>query len=915
MAQIIPPNSKPESSQKDTPKDGRPPESRPLPDFSTLEDTSKIVPPDTSKKSTGNPQEQAIIDSLKANSDLSAPVNYEAVDSIVYDVKSGVLFMYSQGSIKYDDLELKAERINIEIEKQNLHAEGVKNEEGELSGIPEFTQDGETYRANGLDYNFKSQKGLIYGGKIAQEEAFILAEKAKYQDDGSFHGTNGKYTACDLDHPHYYIRSKKIKLLDNDQIISGPLNIVVGDLPLPVVVPFAFLPNVGKGQKNGLIMPQYGNAGDRGYFLRNLGYYLGLNDYLSLTFDGDIYTRGGWRLGTTLDYKVRYKYSGNFNLELGLLRYNEPTDSDFRRSFSWRVRWTHNQPIDPTASLNASVNISSSSTFQREISFNTNDLFTNDLKSSVSFRKNFNNLPINFTFAADHSQDLNEGTMTINLPTFSLNLSRQMPFKNLDAPIFSPLKQFYFTYRMNGRNSIQNVPDSLVLDVLLQQVDTLTYFENEEDTALTVSPITDFISNGIQHNIAGGTNFKLFDLINIPLTFSYDERWYTETIRRDFDAEQNRVIETTVPGLARAYSYQAGLQASATFYGIYTPLWVNKRRGLKFRQQFNTSVGYTYRPDFASERFGFYDEVQTDSTRTKFQTYSRFANGIYGTPGQGESQSISFSLSSILAMKYKRLKQKKESEEDKENKGEDDNVVRTDLLKNISLSSAYNLAADSFQLSTFRLSARTSFLKNKINLTSNFTFDPYVFGSEAVEFPLDAGNARRLNKFLILEEGKLARLTNAGFSLNTTLRSKQKNARGKKSSAFDEEEYSQVLANYNQYYDFDIPWNIRLGYNFNYSKTSLAPANITSTVRISGDLNFTENWKVAVTTGLDLVDMEATTTSITITRPLHCWQFSFNWVPFGSRRSYSVVISARSSTLSALRLTKNEFWQDRFQTL
>lgn len=918
QAQVIIPGiegQEPDSLPKNSPPTTNPANTQPRPGPPTPTDPQQdsIKNDSSSSQPSINPRQQAIVDSLKAKSDLAAPVQYEAVDSIVYDVKSGVLYMYSQGNIHYDDLDLKAERINIEIDKQNLHAEGVKDKEGNLVGIPEFTQEGETYRADGLDYNFKSKKGIIYGGKIAQEEAFILAEKAKYQDDGTFHGANGKYTPCDLDHPHYYIRSKKIKMLKNDQIISGPLNIVVGDFPLPVVIPFAFLPNIGKGQKNGLIMPQYGNAGDRGFFLRNLGYYLGLNDYLGITFDGDIYTRGGWRFGTTLDYRVRYQFNGNFNLELGVLRYNEPTDSDFSRSFSWRVRWNHSQPIDPTASLNASVNISSSSTFQREISYNTNDLFTNDLKSSVSFRKNFNNLPINFTLAADHSQDLNEGTMTMNLPTFSLNLSRQMPFKNVDAPLLSPLKQFYFNYRMNGRNSIQSVPDSLVLDVLLQRVDTLRYFDEIEDTTLTIRPITDFLSNGLQHNISGGTNFKLFNAINIPISFGYDERWYTETIRQTYNEETNKVEETTVPGFARAYSYQAGIQAAGTFYGIYR--LTKSKRDLAFRQQFNTSLGYSYRPDFADDRFGFYKTVQTDSAATRFRTYSIFARGIYGSPGQGESQSINFSLSSIISMKYNRLKPKEKDEEDKGASKEDENEVRTDLIKNLSLSSSYNLAADSFQLSTFRLAARTSFLKNKINLVSNFTFDPYVFGTEEVEFPLEANNPRRLDKFLLVEEGKLARLTSAGFSLNSSLRSKQKNARGKKTSAFDEEEYSEVLRNYDQYYDFDIPWNIRLGYNFNYTKNSLEPARITSTLRISGDMNFTENWKIAVNTGFDLAKMEATTTSITITRPLHCWQFSFNWVPFGSRRSYSVVISARSSTLSALRLTKNEFWQDRFRTL
>lgn len=883
-------------------------ESSPLSPPDSLGTKADSLPPKT------NPRQKTIVDSLKANSDLDAPVKYEAVDSIVYDVKGGVLYMYSEGSINYDDLQLKAERINIKIDSQKLHAEGIRNKNGDLQGIPEFTQDGETYRANEIDYSFKTEKGIIKGGKLTQEEAFILAEVAKYQEDGSFHGADGKYTACDLDHPHYYIRSKKIKVLDNDQIISGPLNLVVGDFPLPVVIPFAFLPDIGKGEKNGLIMPRYGNAGDRGFFLRDLGYYLGINDYLGVTFSGDIYTRGGWRFGGTLDYKVRYKFSGSFNLEYGVVRYNEPTDSDFSRSASWRLRWSHNQPIDPTASFNASVNISSSSTFQREISYNTSDLFTNDLKSSVSFRKNFNNLPINLTVAADHSQDLNEGTMTMNLPTFSLNISRQMPFKNIDNPILEPLKQLYFTYRLDGRNSLQRVPDSLVLDALFQRVDTLRYFEDVDDTVQTVRPVTDFVNNGLQHSINGGTNLKLFNYLNVPITFNYDEQWYSETLEREWDEEAQRIVDRTIPGFARAYSYRAGISASGTFYGFYR--LTKTKRDVAFRQQFNTSVGYSYQPDFSGERFGFYRKVQTDSTGDNFQTYSIFQSGIYGSPGSGESQSINFNLSSILSMKYKRLNFKQEDEEtDDQKKGDGKKkkeIVRTDILKNVSLSTSYNLAADSFQLSNFRLSARTAFLNNKINFISNFTFDPYVFGSESVELPLAANNARRLNKFLIVEEGRLARLTSAGFSLNTSLRSKQKGSRGKKTEGFDKQEYAEVKRNYEQYYDFSIPWNVRLGYNFNYTKNSLAPARITSTLRVSGDVNFTDNWKLVVSTGYDLAQMEATTTSITITRPLHCWQFSFNWVPFGARKSYSVVISARSPTLSALRLTKNEFWQDRF---
>ncbi|MEL6850726.1 MAG: putative LPS assembly protein LptD, partial [Bacteroidota bacterium] len=392
------------------------------------------------------PAQQRVVDSLKALSDLQGPVSYGAQDSIVYDVKKGVLYLYDNSSLDYDNLKLQAIRVDINMDDQMLKAFGQEDSSGVIQGKPVFTQDGQSYQAKEVSYNFATQKGRIIEGRLQEGEGFILAEVAKYHPDGSFHGKDGKYTTCDLDHPHFYIKSQKLKMLPDNQLISGPLNLVIADFPIPLFIPFGFIPNnskkPGQKRKNGLILPQYGEADDRGFFLRNLGYYWGISDFLDLKLDGDIYTRGGWRAAGTLNYNLKYRFQGSFRYQYGVQRFNDPLDPDFSRTTAWQVNWSHNQPIDPTARISASVNMSSSNSFQRNISNNQTDFFTNNLNSSVTFSKNFNNLPFSLSGSMRHQQDLNKETMTMQLPEVALNMKRQTPFKNIRNSNLKFLKQW-----------------------------------------------------------------------------------------------------------------------------------------------------------------------------------------------------------------------------------------------------------------------------------------------------------------------------------------------------------------------------------------------------------------------------------------------------------------------------------------
>ncbi|MDX2286923.1 MAG: putative LPS assembly protein LptD [Bacteroidia bacterium] len=846
------------------------------------------------------------VDSLRAASDLKSPVTYQASDSIVFDLDANVLLLYRESALKYDDLELKAYAVTVAIDSQLLTARGLADSAGVQAGEPVFTQGQESYQAKSVRYNFSSRKGRITGGKLVQGEMFIQAEAAKYHPDGSFHGQDGIFTTCNDPHPHFYVQSRKMKVLPDKKIISGPLNLVVGDLPLPVVVPFAFVPKLDfETKQSGVIKPQFGEAQDRGFFLRQLGYYLPINDYFDLRVDGDIYTRGGWRLGLSSNYRKKYWFDGNFGFEYGITRFNEKTDPDFQRTSAWSLRWSHNQPIDPTARLSASVNISSSNRFQRQISANQNDFFTNTLNSSISFQKTFNNLPFSVNLSARHTQDLNKEVMSMQLPELSVNMNRQTPFKFVDSKHLNWLKQFGITYNMQARNAVNNLPDSLFLPVLFRPRDSVNFIQVlAGDTVSVRRTGASFYTNGLQHTANASTTIRLLKNINISPNFNYAEYWYLETLRRTWNDDTRKLEEAEIPGFARGFNFSGGVSASTNFFGIYQ--LTRSKRQITIRQRFTSSLALAYKPNFADPKWGFYRTVQTD-TAGRTRTYSIFERGIYGGPTTGESRSLGISLSSVLEMKYR----KKESFEPEFDEKQD-KFIRMNLIDNIGLNTGYNFAADSFRLAPVTMNARTSLLDRLIDLNASATLDPYVFAS-----PDGVQPARRLDRYMLLESGRPGRITTAQVSVNTRFSSKKRKqpAQSPRPEDFSEAEFSRIQANYDQYVDFNIPWNLNLRYSLSYRKPDLKVPQVTQTLNLDGDFNFTEKWKVQFTSGLDLSQQRITQTSVSIFRDLHCFQMSLRWVPYGPQKSYSVVISAKSATLSALRLTKNEFWQDRFRNL
>lgn len=864
-----------------------------------LAPADSLSPSDTTKTDPVADARRKRQEELKAQSDFKSKVNYTARDSSVLDAVNQILYLYGAVNVKYEDVDLTAEEVSIDFTTQTLFAKGVEDSLGNLIGAPIFKQGEQQFDAREMSYNFNTEKGVIKGARTNQGEGDVLADVAKRQPDGSIHIKGGKYTTCDLDHPHYYIESRKLKLIPGKQVISGPLNLVIEDFPIPIVIPFGFFPtNTNKRQRNGIVLPQYGEQNDRGFFLRGLGYYRAINDYMDMLVDGDIYTKGGWALRLASKYNVRYKYNGGFSAEYSIQQFGEKTeeftDPDFQRIQGWRLTWRHSQPINPTTRFSANVNLSNSKYLER-LSGNPNDVLTNTLNSSVSFSKSF--APFTLSVSLNHSQDVKNNTVNLTLPSANLQMSRQTPFKRIKGKGLEWLSQLGITYGLQATNQLSNIQDSIFFPILINPGGTTDIFNPTDSTTETFDN-SSFYRRGIQHRSAATTNIKLLKYITVPLNFNFREYWYFEQEKQVYNRTEDEIETIRVPGFSTARDFNFSVNANTTLFSFYQ--FTKSKKGIVIRHQFIPNIGYSLNPDFSAEKYGFYGTVQTDREGNT-RRYNRFQNGVFGSPSAGESQSLNFGISNVFEMKYK----KRESFEEDWDETKDP-YERVRLLDNLSINSGYNFAADSFQLSPFSLSARTTLFNRKLNINASGAIDPYALG-----FASDTDTVgRRVNRFEWNETGRIGRLTRAQISFNTGFSSK-KTKKKQRSEGFDEIEYQAVRDNLTEYVDFDVPWSARINYNLQYTKTNALAPTITQTLRLNGDFSLTPKWKITYSSGYDFTQKEVTLTRFSIIRDLHCWEMSFQVTPFGSQQSYMFAINVRSSTLKDLRLTKQSRWQDR----
>mgnify|MGYP000289313398 FL=1 len=820
---------------------------------------------------------------------LDKPISGKASDSLYYDLRNKMVYIYEQGDVSYGDMNLKADFMNINLDNKNIYAYGKADtvDGAPVMTRPVFTQGTTTLNMDTITYNIESQRAKIKSIATQQGDGWLVGTSVKKMEDNTINIEGGMYTTCDqTDHPHFYLAMTKAKVIPGKKAITGPAYLVMEDVPIYFLgVPEGFFP-LNTGPKSGILMPTYGEEATRGFYIRGLGYYFTLSEHMDLALTGGIYTLGSWEANVRSRYIKRYKYSGNLNFDFSSVKSGDKGDADYIKQNTFKLQWTHSQDAkaNPGSTFSASVNLASSG--YSKYSANTlNDMLSTQTNSSISYSKNWAGTPFSLSMNMAVSQNSQTKAISVTLPTVSFNVSRFYPFKRA---VKIGKDRWYEKISMSYSGKLTNSVSATESDIFSRQT-------------------LDNMRNGVQHTIPVQASFNVLNYINITPSFNYNERWYFKKVDRQWNPETNTAEELAPQyGFYRLYDYTTALSFSTTLYGMWQVREKYKNFKLQaIRHTFSPSISFSYAPDFSNQKYGYFKTVQSDSTG-RTTVYSPFADNAYGTPSQGRSMAMSFSLSQSLEAKVL-------------SKRDSTGIKKISLIDDFSISGSYNFLADSMKLSNISLSLRSTF-SGKIGINLRATLDPYEVSPEGI----------RYNK-LTWRRGNLGRIINTGWSFGYSFKSRDNT----KQPAINDinsvpPEYMnpfydpygtmdpvlrrQYMAN--AYYDFSLPWNIGFNYAVNYSVsyvnngTTGIRRNITQTIGFNGSITFSPKMAATFSGGYDIATNKLTTSSISITRDLHCWQMSFSWIPFGYYKSWSFHIGVKAASLQDLKYDKSQSMYD-----
>lgn len=821
----------------------------------------------------------------KARPLLDAPITGKNSDSLVYDVRNRRVYIYNQGEVTYQNRRLKADYMRIDMADKMVYAYGKADTlDGEPRVTkPEFTEGDAAYQMDTIAYNLDSNKAKIKGVATQQGEGWLIGGSVKKLPDNTVNIEDGKYTTCDeTDHPHFYMAMTKAKVIPGKKVVTGPAYLVIEDVPIYFLgIPGGFFP-ISTGPKSGLLMPSYGEEYSKGFFLRDMGYYFTLGDHADLALRGGFYTLGSWEASAASRYIKRYKYSGSFNMQYSNVKTGEKGEPDYLKQSNFRIQWSHSQDpkANPGSTFSASVNFATSG-YSRYSATNLNDILATQTNSSIAWSKNWAGTPFSLSANMAVSQNSQNKSLSVTLPNVVFNVSRVYPFKRRE--------------RMGKERWYEKIS----MQYTAKMTNSVTTTEDRIFSRETL----DNMKNGIEHTLPVSASFNLFNYINVSPSFNYNEKWYFKRVDFEWNPVTNRT--DTLPaeyGFYRLYNYNASVSTSTTLYGMYDLTKRRKDRKIQaIRHVLIPSIGFSFAPDFGDPRYGYYRTRQTDSTG-RTTTYSPYAVNAYGVPSSGKSMSLNFSLSQNLEMKVL-------------SKRDTSGMKKIKLIDDFSIRGSYNFLADSMGLSNISLSLRTT-LFNNFGLNLSATLDPYRVSPEG----------RRYNKLFFP-----GRLVSTGWSFGYSFQSrKDRSTPAANDITSIPPEYQnpfydpygsldpvlrrQYMAQ--SYYDFSLPWNVSFNYAVNYSinyvnnGTTGYRKNITQTVGFNGSINLTPKTGITFQGGYDIQRNKLTTSSISISRDLHCWQMSFSWIPFGYHRSWSFNIGVKAGSLSDLKYDKSQSMYD-----
>ena len=860
---------------------------------------------------------KAIDDSIRADSmmrarsnGIDAPVKYSAEDSLVYDAESGTAYLYGNSKVDYENMKLTSDKVHMNLDKSTVRATGTVDStaEGGIKGKPVFTMGKDEYKSDTMAFNFKSKKGLIKGVYTEQQDGFLSGEVGKRDSTGSIYLQHGRYTTCDKPHPDFYIALSRAKVRPGKDVVFGPAYLVVADVPLPLAIPYGFFP-FSKKYSSGFIMPSYGDESDRGFYLRDGGYYFAISDKWDLKLLGEIYTKGSWGVSAASNYRKRYRYSGSFLFSYQDSKTGDKGLPDFAEQESFKIQWNHRQDpkANPYSSLAASVNFATSSYERNNLNsmYNPQTLTQTTRTSSVSWSTGFSSIGLSLSATTNLAQDMRTSSIQITLPDLNISLSRFYPFKRKHLV---GKERWYEKISMSYTGQLANS------------------ISTKEDKLLHSNLIKDW-KNAFQHTIPVQANFTLFNYINVTPSFNFTDRMYSKKVTRGWNNTlQKEVVRDTTYGFHNVYNWSMNVGASTKLYGFWVPnrkLFGDKIQAI--RHVITPQVTFSYSPNFGARRYGYYDSYQyTDASgNVKLVEYSPYQDELYSVPGKYKTEMISWDVSNNIEMKIK---------SDKDTTG----YKKISIIDELGASMSYNAAADYHRWSDLSMRLRLKWWKN-YTFSMNAQFATYAY-------ELDANGKPYVGNHTEWGYGRLPRFQGMSQNFSFTLNpEKLKKWFGRKddkdddkvsvdsdgpdtnieSNMDDDLEKGKYAAKKKRgniaetdddgYMSFNMPWSLTIGYGitmrentagrFN-TKTMRYPYKFTQTLNFSGNIRISDGWNINFSSGYDFENHAMSMTTASLSRDLHCFNMSAS-VVLAPYTSYNFTFRCNAATLTdALKYDK-----------
>ena len=874
---------------------------------------------------------KAVDDSLRLDSinrkkknGIDAPVNYQADDSLVYMASTNTAHLYGSAEVKYENMDLKSDKIKLSLDSSLVHATGSKDTTAKdgIKGKPVFVMGQDTYDTDTMSFNFKTKKGFIKHVYTKQEDGFLTSEQSKRNDNGEIYLAHGRYTTCDAPHPDFYIALSRAKVRPGKDVVFGPAYLVVADVPLPFAIPYGFFPFT-KSYSSGFIMPTYGDENSRGFYLRDGGYYFAMSDKWDLKLLGEIYTKGSWGFSAASNYRKRYKYSGSFLFSYQDTKTGDKGMPDFSEQKSFKLQWSHRQDAkaNPFSSLSASVNFASSKYERNNLTsmYNPQSLTQSTRTSSVSWSTTFSSIGLSLSSSANLSQNMRDSSIAMTLPDLNINISRFYPFRRKhqvgDEKWYEKISMSYTGQLSNSINT-------------------------KEDKLMHSNLIKDW-KNGMQHNIPISGNFTLFNYINISPSFNFTDRMYSSKVTRSWDQARQEEVRDTTYGFHNVYNWNLSLSANTKLYLFAIPnrkIFGDKIQAI--RNVITPQISFSYAPDFGASRYGYYQTYQkTDADgNVSLVEYSPYSDQLYSVPGKGKTGSISMDLSNNLEMKIK-------SDEDSTG------FKKISLIDELGASMSYNMAASYHKWSDLSMRLRLKWWKN-YTFNMNAVFATYAYDLDENGKPYVGNHTEwgrgRFGRFQGMSQNisytltpeKIVKLFGGGSDedkdnknkdnnndddegIDTDINSnvddemiKAQNGAKKKSGG------GKASTDDDGYMRFSMPWSITFGYGitmrentsgkFNY-KSMRYPYSFSQTLNMSGNLRISDGWNISFSSGYDFDNHKMSMTTASLQRDLHCFNMSCS-VVLAPYTSYNFTFRCNAATLTdALKYDKRSGYSNAVQ--